>query len=105
MSFSPAVSIPARKLRFFRRGREPDQDIFNGYEGKYESYVNELHYAKQMAGIVGSEHHELLLTQDDLIDFVPRMCNCRTSRSPIPSAFRCITFRSWREITASLFVR
>ncbi|SHJ53301.1 asparagine synthase (glutamine-hydrolyzing) [Propionispora hippei] len=44
-----------------------------GYKGKYESYQNELHYARQMANVVGAEHHELLLDVDDLLDFLPRM--------------------------------
>ncbi len=44
-----------------------------GYEGEYASYQNELHYARLMAGRVGAEHHELLLTPHDLIDFLPRM--------------------------------
>ena len=44
-----------------------------GYQGKYESYKNELHYAKKMADFVGAEHHERLLTIDDLIDFLPQM--------------------------------
>jgi asparagine synthase (glutamine-hydrolysing) len=44
-----------------------------GYEGEYESYRNELDWARRMADEVGAEHHERLLTQDDLLDFLPRM--------------------------------
>lgn len=44
-----------------------------GYQGEYQTYKNELHYARQMAKLVKAEHHELLLTQNDLIDFLPRM--------------------------------
>jgi asparagine synthase (glutamine-hydrolysing) len=44
-----------------------------GYEGEYKSYKNELDYARRMAAEVGADHHELLLTQDDLLDFLPRM--------------------------------
>ncbi len=44
-----------------------------GYEGEYQSYQNELHYARAMAARVGAEHHERLLTVDDLIDFLPQM--------------------------------
>jgi asparagine synthase (glutamine-hydrolysing) len=43
-----------------------------GYEDS-DTYTNETHFARQMADIVGAEHHELLLTQQDLIDFIPRM--------------------------------
>jgi asparagine synthase (glutamine-hydrolysing) len=44
-----------------------------GYEGEYQTYQNELHYARMMAGEVGADHHELKLTIDDLLDFLPRM--------------------------------
>ncbi|HWN22728.1 MAG TPA: asparagine synthase (glutamine-hydrolyzing) [Gaiellaceae bacterium] len=44
-----------------------------GYKGEYDSYTNELHYARQMADIVGAEHHERLLDVDDLLDFLPKM--------------------------------
>jgi len=44
-----------------------------GYEGKYQSYQNELHYARRMANEVGAEYHQKLLTIDDLMNFLPRM--------------------------------
>ena len=44
-----------------------------GYEGKYESYQNELHYARQMADLCGAEYHEKLLNVDDLMNFLPQM--------------------------------
>ena len=44
-----------------------------GYEGEYDSYQNELHFARMMAEQVGADHHELLLTPKHLIDFLPQM--------------------------------
>lgn len=44
-----------------------------GYEGTYDSYANELHYAKKMADFVSANYHEKLLTIDDLLDFLPQM--------------------------------
>ncbi len=44
-----------------------------GYAGENASYPNEFQYARRMAEIIGSEHHELALTVDDLIDFLPTM--------------------------------
>jgi asparagine synthase (glutamine-hydrolysing) len=44
-----------------------------GYEGEYESYQNEIHFAKRMAKEVGAEYHDRLLNLDDLIDFLPQM--------------------------------
>jgi len=44
-----------------------------GYGGEYKSYQDELKYARQMAQLVGAEHYERILTQDDLLDFLPYM--------------------------------
>ena len=51
----------------------PGQDLLHRLQGEYQSYRNELDWARRMANEVGAEHHELLLTQDDLLDFLPRM--------------------------------
>jgi len=50
----------------------PVQTFCIGYSGS-SSYANETHFARQMAEQVGAEHHELLLTVDDLMEFIPRM--------------------------------
>jgi len=52
---------------------KPIKTFTIGYEGEYPSYPNELQYARQMATRVGAEHHEKMLTQDDLLDFLPTM--------------------------------
>ena len=71
---SRAASTRAPTPRCFPRARASPVKTFSiGYEGEYTSYQNELHYARRMADEVGAEHHELLLTQDDLLDFLPRM--------------------------------
>ena len=58
----------------FSEGEEGSVKTFSiGYKGEYQSYQNELHYARKMADEVGAEHHERLLTIDDLIDFLPQM--------------------------------
>lgn len=44
-----------------------------GYAGEYKSYQNELHFARRMAQLVHADHHERLLTVDDLISFLPQM--------------------------------
>ena len=44
-----------------------------GYEGENPSYPNEFDWARKAAAHVGAEHHERVLTQRDLIDFLPRM--------------------------------
>lgn len=44
-----------------------------GYEGDSPSYRNELEYARLMARRIGADHHERLLTLDNLLEFLPRM--------------------------------
>ncbi len=58
--FSEGESRPVRTFRI-------------GYEAQYESYQNELEYARQMATLVHADHHERLLTVNDLIEFLPEM--------------------------------
>jgi asparagine synthase (glutamine-hydrolysing) len=58
----------------FSQGESRPVKCFSiGYEGEYQSYQNELHYARSMASFAGAEYHERLLTQQDLLDFLPRM--------------------------------
>ncbi len=44
-----------------------------GYDGSYQTYRNELNYARLVANSIGAEHHEKLLDIDDLLDFLPKM--------------------------------
>lgn len=44
-----------------------------GYDGNYGTYPDELPYARQMAATLGAEYHQRILTQQDLLDFLPRM--------------------------------
>ena len=44
-----------------------------GFDRDYPSYANELDYARDMAAMIGAEHHERRLGVDDLIAFLPRM--------------------------------
>jgi len=44
-----------------------------GYDKDYRSYPNEVAYAREMANFVGAQYYERLLSQQDLLDFLPRM--------------------------------
>jgi asparagine synthase (glutamine-hydrolysing) len=58
----------------FSEGESRRVDTFSiGYDAEYESYRNELHFAREVAERVGAQHHERLLAMDDLIEFLPRM--------------------------------
>src|SRR5205085_10989133 len=52
---------------------QPIKTFSIGYEGEYASYANEFAYARRMAEVVGADHHERRLTQDDLIESLPEM--------------------------------
>jgi len=43
------------------------------YDRDYLGCESEAPYARQMARLVGAEHHERVLTQQDLLDFLPQM--------------------------------
>jgi asparagine synthase (glutamine-hydrolysing) len=58
-----------------------------GYAGTYESYQNELVYARRVADEVGAEYHEKLLTADDLIDFLPQMIHLQDEPIADPVCF------------------
>jgi asparagine synthase (glutamine-hydrolysing) len=44
-----------------------------GYDRNYRGCQSELPLAGQMAGRIGAAHHEQVLTQQDFLDFLPRM--------------------------------
>lgn len=58
-----------------------------GYEGTYDSYQNELVYARRVADDVGAEYHEKLLTADDLIEFLPQMIRLQDEPIADPVCF------------------
>ncbi len=58
----------------FSQGESGTVKCFSiGYDGDYRSYQNELHYARRMATFASAEYHERILTQNDLLDFLPMM--------------------------------
>jgi len=58
-----------------------------GYDGDYRSCRNELHHARRMADFVGAEHHERLLTQRDLFEFLPQMVHLQDEPIADPVCF------------------
>ena len=44
-----------------------------GYDKNYPGCQSELALASQMAARIGAAHHERVLTQQDFLDFLPRM--------------------------------
>ena len=58
---------------FSETGNGPARSFAIGYAGDNASVADELPYARLMAERVGAEHHELRLTETDLLDFLPEM--------------------------------
>jgi asparagine synthase (glutamine-hydrolysing) len=58
-----------------------------GYEGKHDSYQNELTFARRVADDVGAEYYEKLLTVDDLIGFLPEMVRLQDEPIADPVCF------------------
>src|SRR5213594_4027111 len=52
---------------------QPVKTFSIGYADSYRSYQNELTYARAMAARVGADHHEYLVSAQDVVDFLPRM--------------------------------
>jgi asparagine synthase (glutamine-hydrolysing) len=70
---SGGIDSSTNAALFSEGEQKPIKTFTIGYEGEYPSYPNELQYACQMATRVGAEHHEKILTQNDLLDFLPQM--------------------------------
>ena len=70
---SGGVDSSTNAALFSEGESQPIRTFSIGYKGEYESYQNEIHFARRMAEEVGAEYHDRLLTQDDLIDFLPEM--------------------------------
>jgi asparagine synthase (glutamine-hydrolysing) len=70
---SGGIDSSTNAALFSEGEQRPIKTFTIGYEGEHSSYPNELQYARQMATQVGAEYHEKMLTQDDLLDFLPQM--------------------------------
>lgn len=58
----------------FAEGEKMPVKTFSiGYEGDHASYPNEFEWARRMAREVGAEHHERVLSLDELLAFLPEM--------------------------------
>jgi asparagine synthase (glutamine-hydrolysing) len=70
---SGGIDSSTNAALFSRLSRTPVRTFSIGYDQEYSSYSNELSYARMVAEQLGAEHHELRLSQKDLVDFLPRM--------------------------------
>jgi asparagine synthase (glutamine-hydrolysing) len=70
---SGGIDSSTNAALFSESEEKPIKTFTIGYGGEYPGYPNELQYARQMATRVGAEYHEKILTQNDLLDFLPQM--------------------------------
>jgi len=70
---SGGIDSSTNAVLFSEDEGKPVRTFTIGYEGEYQSYPNEMEYARKVASLVGAEYHEQLLTQKDLLDFLPQM--------------------------------
>lgn len=70
---SGGIDSSTNAALFAEGAAEPVKTFCIGYDRDYGSYANELAYARKAAEQVGAEHHEMRLTVEHLIEFLPRM--------------------------------
>lgn len=70
---SGGIDSSTNAALFSENNSNPVQTFSIGYQGKYQSYKNELDYAKMMADSIGAQYYQRLLTVEDLLDFLPQM--------------------------------
>lgn len=70
---SGGVDSSTNAALFSEGGTLPINTFSIGYEGEYNSYKNELAYARYMAHSIRANHYEKRLSLDDLINFLPEM--------------------------------
>lgn len=70
---SGGIDSSTNAALFSQHEDRPISTFTIGYAGDYDSYKNELDYARLMARAVRADHHERLLSLDDLLEFVPTM--------------------------------
>ncbi len=70
---SGGIDSSVNTVLFSEGETRPVETFTVGYDREYQSYTNELQYARLVANKVGARHHEVIIRQQDALDFVPRM--------------------------------
>lgn len=70
---SGGVDSSANAALFAEGEGRPVRTFTIGYEGENRGYRNEFGWARRMAAEIGAEHHERVLTQRELVDFLPEL--------------------------------
>lgn len=70
---SGGIDSSTNTMLFSEGESRPVETFTVGYDREYQSYTNELEYARQVAKGVGARHHEVIIRQEDALQFIPRM--------------------------------
>jgi asparagine synthase (glutamine-hydrolysing) len=84
---SGGVDSSTNAALFSENEVEPVQTFSIGYDEDYASYPNELRWARRMAEEVGADHHERVLSLDDLLAFLPEMARLQDEPVADPVCF------------------
>jgi asparagine synthase (glutamine-hydrolysing) len=70
---SGGIDSSTNAALFSEGSSRPVKTFSIGYQGEYESYQNELDYARLAAEHCGADYYQQLLTFDDLMSFLPQL--------------------------------
>lgn len=70
---SGGIDSSLNAVLFSKGEHSPVKTFSIGYEGDYASYSNEFEYARIISNFIGSDHHELKINVDDLLNFINDM--------------------------------
>jgi asparagine synthase (glutamine-hydrolysing) len=70
---SGGIDSSTNAALFAEGEREPVHTFSIGYDADYASYPSELPWARRMAERVGAVHRERIVSQDDLLGFLPEL--------------------------------
>ena len=84
---SGGVDSSTNAALFSEGDSSPVKTFSIGYDQDYPSYPNELEWARRMAREVGADHHERILSLEDLLDFLPEMVRLQDEPVADPVCF------------------
>ena len=84
---SGGVDSSTNAALFSEGDSSPVKTFSIGYDQDYPSYPNELEWARRMAREVGADHHERILSLDDLLGFLPEMARLQDEPVADPVCF------------------
>ena len=70
---SGGIDSSTNAVLFSEDDSRPVRTFSIAYAEGFQTYPSELGYARRVAEMVGAEHHEYLVTADDVTAFLPRM--------------------------------